>query len=346
MIIYKVVLLSNMLVENLFKTKSKLCVKLIIIYVFNCIYFTMLNSQALPQSSSKDVFSSETIQNRKEKLNNELLELLESLFYSYLRTEHDNKEFELPKERIVKVQTLLKEGADVNAKDEGGDTPLFYAASIGDLNLVKILLDKGADVNIKNGWEKSVLHPAGSRGHVAVVKILLDKGVDVNAVDTMKNTVLFNAAVEGHVAVVKVLLDKGADVNAKNENQFTPLLIAVLLERVEVVKVLLDFKDTVVDSADKYQQSALQIAARYGYTEIAKLLLENGADVNFEDINKRISLHHAAIYGNVEIVEALLDRGADVSAIDKFNKSPLHLAARGRHFEIVLLIADVIFSTK
>ena len=73
---------------------------------------------------------------------------------------------------IVRVITLLSEGADPNARDSGGDTALMFAAMGGHLLVAKTLLGHGADplVRARNGWQ--ALHFAASRGHTEVASLL------------------------------------------------------------------------------------------------------------------------------------------------------------------------------
>ena len=79
------------------------------------------------------------------------------------------------------VKLLIAKGADVNAKEEDGKTPLYYAVHWRSApSLVELLIDKGADVNENYGNGKTPLHHAAFRGHNAIVRLLIDKGADVN----------------------------------------------------------------------------------------------------------------------------------------------------------------------
>jgi len=85
------------------------------------------------------------------------------------------------KNDIARVRTLLKKGADVNAKSKGGVVaPLHLASANGNLEIVSALVEKGADVNIKNNKGMVPLYLASQNGHAKVVDALLKKGADVN----------------------------------------------------------------------------------------------------------------------------------------------------------------------
>ena len=85
----------------------------------------------------------------------------------------------------------------------------------------------------------------------------------------------------------------------------------------------------VSNAVQKTNLAALHCAASKGHVDVAKLLLQNGADVNAVDKDKETALHFAARKGRGgDIVEVLIQNGADVNAVDKFKKTALHYAAR------------------
>jgi hypothetical protein len=125
------------------------------------------------------------------------------------------------------VQALLINGADVNARDGQGWTPLMYAAENGDITTVQALLAHKAHVNAKSegsGW--TALMSAASRGHLSVTQALLTNGAEANARDKDDQTALLMAVQQGYTALVQALLDGGADVNVKNKTGKTSLDIA------------------------------------------------------------------------------------------------------------------------
>ena len=86
---------------------------------------------------------------------------------------------------LIKVKTALEKGANPNAKDKDGDTPLHFAAQEGHVKIAKLLLEHGADPNARNyhDWGRTPLHRAAIGGHVEIVKILLERGVDPRIAD-------------------------------------------------------------------------------------------------------------------------------------------------------------------
>jgi len=103
------------------------------------------------------------------------------------------------------VENLLKEGADVNAKNCDGYTALILASSNGRTEIVKLLLEKGANVNAKDNNGETALHSASENGHTEIVAKLLEKGADVNAENNYGQTALSLASLNGHTEIVKLL---------------------------------------------------------------------------------------------------------------------------------------------
>ena len=77
---------------------------------------------------------------------------------------------------VDRVSLLLKVGADVDARDAGGWTPLHWASATGRETVVRLLLDKGADVNATKTFGKTPLHIASERGHASIVRLLREAG--------------------------------------------------------------------------------------------------------------------------------------------------------------------------
>ena len=121
---------------------------------------------------------------------------------------------------IEAVKQHLAAGAEVNAKDEDGYTPLYAVAGGGHKEIAVLLIANGADVNAKNKYGETPLHCAATKG---IAELLIAKGADVNAKDEVESTPLHTAALNGHKEVAELLITKGAEVNAKYEDGGTPL---------------------------------------------------------------------------------------------------------------------------
>jgi ankyrin repeat protein len=133
-------------------------------------------------------------------------------------------------------------GADVNAPNDYGDTPLHSAAYLGHTEQVRLLLKSKADVSRRtHRGETPLLYASRPEGYPETVLALLEGGADVNLADNFGMTPLHGAAMIGDVEVAKALVDKGhADVNRQTLNGYTPLHIAAVSGKTEFVQFLLD----------------------------------------------------------------------------------------------------------
>ena len=121
------------------------------------------------------------------------------------------------------VDLLLKNGADVNAKDNKGRSILNYASYRGNKNLIPILIKNKVNINSKDRMGISPLHMASIHNKVEVVKILLNNGANVNISDNYRWTPLHWAVREGHKDVIKLLMSKDADFQIKNSDGNIPI---------------------------------------------------------------------------------------------------------------------------
>jgi ankyrin repeat protein len=145
--------------------------------------------------------------------------------------------------QIIKI--LSKAGADVNAKDKKGNTPLMCAARAKRPSYVlESLLKAGADVNAidKEGWTALMLvGQFDSKPQIIEdnLQVLLEAGADVNAQSKLGNTALMQIAKYGTPKAIKVLLEAGADVNAIDKEGWTALMQAARYGTPESIEVLL-----------------------------------------------------------------------------------------------------------
>ena len=140
---------------------------------------------------------------------------------------------------IGEVNELIAGGAEVNAINEDGETPLHVAAEMGDIVAIQQLITAKADVNAKDKYGKRALHLASLGGHTEIVESLIAAGADVNIVDGSGQTPLHMAASNDHTKTVESLIAAGADINAKDIMEKTPLHWAVLCLRAKALAVLI-----------------------------------------------------------------------------------------------------------
>jgi uncharacterized protein len=192
-------------------------------------------------------------------------------------------------EDSLAARRLIDAGADVNAVNRYGVTPLSLACLNGNRELVERLLEAGADSQRSLPGGETPLMTAARTGRVAPVRLLLARGAEVNATERSGQTALMWGAAEGHLEVVEALLDAGADFRTPLATGFTPLFFAVREGHMDVVRRLLiaglDVNE-VLESKVRIRKgptsgiSPLILAVENGHFDLAVKLLEAGADPN------------------------------------------------------------------
>ncbi len=241
---------------------------------------------------------------------------------------------------IARVQQLLGEGANIEAKNRDGNTPLNLAAWNGKTEAVRLLLEKRANIAAKDVNGTAALALAAHQGQVEVVKLLLETGTNIEAKKDDGTTALGLAAFQGQVDVVKLLLEKGADIEAKKVDGNTPLNLAAWNGKTEVVKLLLEKRANIEAQDSSNGTTTLGIAAFQGHADVVRLLLEKGANIGAKNQQSNPPLNLAAWNGKVEVVRLLLEKSADIESRDVNGTTTLGLAAFPGQVDVVRLLLE------
>lgn len=260
------------------------------------------------------------------------------------------------------IEKLLKAGADPNSPGNEGETPLMTIARTGNVDAAKVLLDHGANVNARENWHgETALMWAAAERHPEMLKVLLAHGADVNAVSTVVHwerqvtaeprdkwlplggfTALMFAARENCVRCLPVLADAGASLNEPDPDGITPMINSIM----------------------------------NGHYDVARFLLDRGADPNLADNTGRTALYaavdaHTMPYSNrpspdesenettsFQLVKAIVEHGGNVNAqllkqqpyrtkVDRGNDTmlttgttPLIRAAKAGDAEVIALLLE------
>ncbi|XP_045924580.1 ankyrin-3-like [Micropterus dolomieu] len=277
---------------------------------------------------------------------------------------------------LEKALDYLKNGVDINICNQNGLNALHLASKEGHVEVVAELIKHGANVDAATKKGNTALHIASLAGQTEVVKELVTHNANVNAQSQNGFTPLYMAAQENHMDVVQFLLDNGSSQSIATEDGFTPLAVALQQGHDQVVSLLLE-NDTkgkvrlpalhiaarkddtkaaalllqtdhnadveskmMVNRTTESGFTPLHIAAHYGNINVATLLLNRGAAVDFKARNDITPLHVASKRGNSNMVRLLLERGAKIDARTKDGLTPLHCGARSGHEQVVEMLLD------
>ncbi len=214
---------------------------------------------------------------------------------------------------ISEIQALLREGSPIDQR--GGkmdETALIIAARKGNLDIARTLLKAGADINARTKYDDTALTAATYFCHPNVAKFLIEQGADVNAKNAgYGSTPLMNASECNDLEIVKSLIKKGAKVNEQNKCDESSLMAAALKGYSDIVQALLAAgadPNLVFNAknANMAGRTALMAATHNKHKDIVALLLASGADPNIKDKSGKTALD----YADPNIAQLLRQAGA------------------------------------
>jgi len=154
------------------------------------------------------------------------------------------------------------------------------------------------------------IHDAANLGDMAAVTQLLAQGADVEERNATGETPLIAAALAGRAEVVDFLLANHAKVDARNDRGLTALHAAAYGDHLKVAIALIDHGAAVDDDQNRYHTTPLIVAAEDGHTDIVKLLVAKGANLEATEVNGFTALSQAGAVEKWETVDFLLKAGA------------------------------------
>jgi hypothetical protein len=206
------------------------------------------------------------------------------------------------------------------------------AVTTGDVAKVKEWLERDpAQARSVDGAGVSAVLKAVYYRKQAVLDVLLATGLELN---------IFEASATGKTDRVRALaVTDPVGVNAYSPDGFFPLGLAAFFGHKETVEALIALgADVRAQSRESMKVSALFSSIAGGRADIARILLEAGANPNLRASKGLTALHDAAVRGDLESAKLLLSYGADVNARSDDGKTPLDLARQGKKNEIAALL--------
>ncbi len=284
-----------------------------------------------------------------------------------------------------RVKQLIAAGADVNLANNYGSNAMQLAAEVANTEVLKLLLDAGADADSPNPEGQTALMLVARTGNVDAAKLLVAKGANINARESWgEQSALMWASARRHPEMMDYLLEQGADIDAQSINRdyrrhltkegraksldaggFTPLLYAVRENCIACIDVLVKHKAD-LDKPDPEGVAPLTLAAMNSHWDIARKLIDAGADVQQWDIYGQAPLLAAIGRRNsnpqsptdpinevdgLSVVKALLEKGANPNmqlflrpskqrgAMSR-GTTPLILAASNGDLDVIKLLLE------
>ncbi|MCE3237040.1 MAG: ankyrin-like [Gammaproteobacteria bacterium] len=210
---------------------------------------------------------------------------------------------------VAEVSFLIKDGADINAIDSMGNTPLHWAIQKNDVECINLLVQAGANINIAATSGDTPLHLSAAQGRSNIASLLIKAGADINSIGFRGKTPLHWAVQNNHAECVTFLVIAGATINTSDGQNDTPL----------------------------------HLAAAQGHPKITAVLIAARADISARGSYDEIPLHWAARNRRLEVCAFLMARGADMNMVDSYGISPLKAAPPD--FRETLLNIDAFIKT-
>ena len=200
------------------------------------------------------------------------------------------------------------------------ESMVYIGAAYNSPEALWVLLDEGADPNKEGGYHHTALQAACAHGYEGIVGSLLERGARVNIYGGRFGSALIAACSSGSVAIVDKLIDMGSNINYVGGDGSISALFAVCRAEVE---------DVVEQKGGAYGP-ALHAACTHGKRDLVRLLLDNGADPNFEreEDDESANLFRTPLHVSMTVstTTMLLDYGAAINTQSRYFGTALHSA--------------------
>lgn len=254
--------------------------------------------------------------------------------------------------KYEQVKSLVEAGGvDLEETDRYNRTVLHWAAAVN-AELIPLLLANGADIEARDGSGMTPLHHAVSARNTAAVEKLLAGKADVRAADNAQNTVLHFACrgKDPQAEIITLLLKNGADVNAKDRGGTTPFMLVNSSDsyNAEVISAIFTAKPD-VNAQNSRGETALMLCIRK-FTAAdpripASMLVIPGIKLDIQDQDGNSAMHIAAAFRtNLDkaayVVDALGEKKANPNLQDKHGRTPLFLAVETDNARAIGVLLD------
>jgi ankyrin repeat protein len=245
------------------------------------------------------------------------------------------------KQGDVDMVRLLEEKAVINLKNKSGESPLTIAIKGENPEIIRIIMER-AKPGLKNDEGVTPLMLALEQQNLSLMQELILRGAQVNrksnGVSPIARAVSLN-----NVQAVALLVQKGADPSQANDDGDIPLYIAVRNGFNVIAGILLQKSSQPSVDANwktKMGEPLLNLAIQQDQGQIARILLDFGADTYQTDYLENTGLNLAAEKGDTELVQMLLDRGADPNHANLLGTTPITAATQRGHDALADLLAQ------
>jgi ankyrin repeat protein len=218
------------------------------------------------------------------------------------------------KDKKAEIIALIRDGADVNVKDDNEETPIIKAVTNNFPDITRELIDADANVNDTDKHQATALQIAVTKGFLPIVKMLVAAEADLDQSDKFGITPLGAALTAGNTDIAQLLVDHEADIN---KGTIPPIVVAVIKGNADFVQKLIT-AGARIDATDSEGFTALLRACESKNVALIAVLAKAKANLNvFNPKTGNTPLMDAFLNNNFDVFSALLAVGADLGAKNK-----------------------------
>ncbi|KAM5359296.1 hypothetical protein ACJZ2D_014597 [Fusarium nematophilum] len=234
------------------------------------------------------------------------------------------------------VELLLAHGANPNRSTAGDDSPLLLAIKKGHQGVAKVLLEKGgANMHVVDGWGQTPLLLSVEGRQDDTVKLLLKSGVLADDPGGLRGLGALEMAIKRrHISTIKLLLRMGVDPAGREGKGRNGAMMAAEAG-LEGMAVRMVNKGVSPEAKDAGGRTLLWYALRWRCERLARFLLDQGLDIHSDGWTP---LTAAILGGSIRLIELLLDRGAQLEYEDAIRRTPLRIAFESGQRDVVRVL--------
>lgn len=236
------------------------------------------------------------------------------------------------------VKSCLDQGISIDGRlpkrkgRPGRETPLMIAAELGNLAMAKVLIARGGDVNAQAEFQATALTFAIVNNHATMVSLLLKSGAEITPDHTIDA-----ATAKIDLCITRSLLNYGADPNAQNKSfRQTAIHMAAYHDRTDVARLLIR-AGADINLRDKHGFGPISCAISRNCKAMFNLLLKSGVDPKLQPE----ALGFAAWEGQLPYVRLLVEHGWDANSKAYQRQTPLHHARNRKHRSIITFLVRI-----
>jgi ankyrin repeat protein len=264
---------------------------------------------------------------------NELFELIKL---------HENKKF------MNKINELINNdySFDINITDEQEKYFLTHAVITNNIEIALFLIDKGARIDIEDE-DIPILIITIIYSLNDMLKLLLDankKSIGVGLVnyrDKNNRIPLYYAINKKNITAINLLLEYGSNVNLFDKDKYNSLFYSIKSRSIEICKKVIKFISN-INAKSVTGENCLHVACNFQLYDISNLLIENKIKINVHDYKTESTpLHYCVLLNNMKLTELLVNNGANINLQDIYGNTPLHYSIMENNHEIFNYLLNI-----